>query len=381
MLIVGNNKQCNLTSPCCSNCSRRGELCSFQLSSCSSLTEKTRDQDKIEEELGFNGYLSSSVAPTVRKWQPSMFSGQSRLESELICHFTTLCAPSLALTSNARFLWECEVPLTRSENPFLNQAVLALSALHLCHLKPSHSLKYANAARKRFAGAINQFQDHVNQITSGNCVALFGFSVIIAMFQLKLSADAAAKETIQDDQQVAGFDAITALRATWKLTPSLGPWLLQTRLRTLLARGRDFDEQGYLDANQELVFSRLEMLNLNNIQVEGSQVDCSQALDALRYWYTFMGRRLTIWLHVVWWPAAITDDFLRLLKSKDRMALAIYCFWVLGMTRVSQKWFMDGWASAIFRSVLCSLDPEWRRLVEWALKPILETSPQTDLSL
>jgi hypothetical protein len=341
------------------------------------LVEGTRDQGEIEEGLGFNDYLSSSAVPTIEKWYPSMFSGQSRLESELICHFTTSCAPSLALASDARFIWECEVPLIRSENPFLNQAVLALSALHLCHLKPPNTLEYTKTARKSFAGAINQFQCHVKQITTGNCVALFGFSVIVAMFQLKVSADTAARTTIEDDQQVAGFDAITVLRATWKLTPFLGPWLLQTRLGTLFARGRDFDEQGCLDANLELVFSRLEMLILNDVQVERTKVDCSQALDALRYWYTFMGRRLTIWLHVVWWPAAITDDFLRLLKIKDPIALAIYCFWVLGMTRVSQKWFMEGWAEATFASVVRLLDPEWRGLVQWVLKPIL----QRDLSL
>lgn len=302
-----------------------------------------------------------------------MLPGQTRLDSELLCHFTTSCAPSLALVSDGRFIWECEVPLVRSENPFLNQAVLALSALHLCYLKPPDTLEYANAVRKSFAGAISQYQSHVKQITTGNCVALFGFSVIMAMFQLRLSADAAVRDIAEDDQQVAGFDAITALRATWKLTPHLGPWLLKTRLGIFFARGRDFDEQG-LDANLELVFSRLEMLNLNKTQVEKSRLDCSQALDALRYWYAFMGRRLTIWLHVVWWPAAVTDDFLRLLKSKDPMALAIYCFWTLGMTRVSQKWFMEGWAEASFTSVVRSLDLEWRELVQWVLKPVLDNT-------
>ncbi|KAH8705991.1 hypothetical protein BGW36DRAFT_422516 [Talaromyces proteolyticus] len=363
--------KCNLHYPQCNNCVRRNEYCSFRRFLWCSSSKGRSVEEQVEEHIGFNGYLSQGIIPpSISKRQPSSFPNESVLDTELLCHFISSCASSLALVPNAQFIWESEIPLHRIDSPFLSQAIMALSALHISYLQPPDTLRYDVAARKHFHKATSQFRSVVREITNENCISIFGFSLIVVMFQLRISTDAIAGPLVEDHQCIAGLDVIHALRTAWGLTPSLGPRLMKTRLRGLFSEGRDLDEQGILDLNHQEALSRLEMLNFSTVKSESSQIACVRALSALRYWCAFMGRRVSIWFHVVWWPAAITEDFLQLLRNKEPIALAIYSLWLADMRAMPTKWFTAGWAEGTLALVVDSLELEWRERVERVLIPV-----------
>lgn len=352
---------------------------------CQIYNEMAKKQTIEEQQYGLNTYLSYTGSDQSLHCEPSfgIIDNSTRAERMLGSHYVSSCAPTLNLLAGSIFIWEHKVPRNIVVHQYLNEAAMALSAMHLCYLRPPRTTEYAVAARKHFCRATEMFNSSVKELNYSNCVAVFGFSLIVAMFQFRVSTDTTVARRLYREMNdnityaVAGLDVITALRGAWQLTPKLGPYMTHRSVgKYILGHGRDYDEHllssvahyTTYDGDVESMLQKLNTLNQKSHQPENEKQECSLALSALSYFYAFMSRKMTIWLHIVWWPASVTEDFLQLLRNQNQISLLIYCHWLVAIKGAPRKWFLEGWAEQTFDSVKELLFEQWKDELQWAIQ-------------
>jgi hypothetical protein len=102
---------------------------------------------------------------------------------------------------------------------------------------------------------------------------------------------------------------------------------------------------------------------------------CAQAITVLRFWFSILAAKLpTTWLLFLWWPAGVSSDFLQLLKDRNPMALVIFCHWCGGIHPLPTKWYIEGWADRMLKSMLELLGPQWHFAVQWPINEVFHAS-------
>ncbi|OKL63313.1 hypothetical protein UA08_01806 [Talaromyces atroroseus] len=380
MLYILTHQQCNLQAPQCHHCKRRGEECSFQ----------SKDERPAAGDNDFNKNNSENRLSIARRQRP-----QSQLSNTLPSqwpslaidhallrwHYNALAADSLALLKEdprrVELVWKGEVPLKSQQDPWLDSACMAISALHICHLQPPNPEDYYTAAFKNYHSAVVAFPKAVKDITPENSVAILSFSLLILMFQLGISCVPGAGPMTHALPVIDAYNAVSAMRGTWSLIDQLGPHLQRSRLSALFVHRKHLRFET-LDETYETMLKTLAELNdtvVYELRYGNEREICAQAITVLRFWFSIMAAKLpTTWLLLLWWPAGVSPEFLQLLKDRNPVALVIFCHWCAGINNLPKKWYLEGWAERMLRSMLEILGPEWHFAVQWPLDEVFNNT-------
>jgi hypothetical protein len=307
-----------------------------------------------------------SQSDAVTRWSnPCPPLSQNVEPIQLLSSFVTRTATTLAWFSDTRWIWEIEVPLHAENNAFLRHALLATSALHICFLQPSNPNEYRLAAYRNCREATLLFRSTVPKITGENCIAVLAFSLLISVFQLGIIRPPADVTAAEASGQL--IHALSALRGAWSLIGQLHSHLAQTPVSGLFSQRRHFKFEP-LDDNHQQAFERLESLNsLSSAPLE-VRTPRAEAIRLLRSWFSATSGNPSTWLHLVYWPSSLPDEYISLLKENDPISLVIFCHWSVGIGRGSQKWFLAGWAEQAIDLTVRLLGPEWHPALEWPTK-------------
>ncbi|PKX97945.1 Zn(II)2Cys6 transcription factor [Aspergillus novofumigatus IBT 16806] len=187
--------KCNEDHPC-GNCSRRGMNCTYK--------RRHHSPSPIGEGLGNVLGLASGVQ-TPRGLCNSRFPSISHgdtfgsflervaeaayiaqewtsQDAELMHHFTLHTSKSLARRQQMQDAWQIALPTLAYSNEFLMHGILALSALHLAHLKPENHSRYITSSRFHISLGLRSFRKILPSPTTDNCCALFAFSSLIMVY-------------------------------------------------------------------------------------------------------------------------------------------------------------------------------------------------------
>ncbi|CRG82720.1 hypothetical protein PISL3812_00064 [Talaromyces islandicus] len=379
--------KCNLQAPQCHHCKRRGEECSFQLKNSDENDETNLDSDGKAAGESDSLTLSQSDRSSRRRksselrWmEPSVWPALDIQQSELRWQYQQSTGATLALLKEdprrVRLIWKGEVPLQSEHNSWIDHCAMAISALHICHLKPPNPKDYYTAAFKNYRSAVVAFPKAVQEMNPDNCVSILSFSLMVLMFQLGISCVPGAAPMTNGLPVADAYNAISALRGTWSLIDQLSPHLQQSRLKELFVHRKHLRFEA-LDDNHEIALTHLRQLNETSgfgVRREEDRQKCAQAITVLRFWYSILAAQLpTTWLLVLWWPAGVAPEFLDLLRSKDPMALVVFCHWCAGMYRLPSPWFLDGWAKRMLGAMLNLLDADWLPAVQWPIDEVFHS--------
>lgn len=149
----------------------------------------------------------------------------------------------------------------------------------------------------------------------------------------------------------------------------LGPWLMKSRLLAVIRR-RVAAENPPWDHLAEQAVTKLQMMNEALTALGSNKEVYRDALEKMQFWLRLTSCRPRTWLHFVWWPGAIDQEYLHLLETRDPMALVILVHWCAVMKASPRKWFMEGWAENVARPAIAQIGPEWDGAMEWALSRI-----------
>ncbi|GJC87701.1 sterol regulatory element-binding protein ECM22 [Colletotrichum liriopes] len=107
---------------------------------------------------------------------------------ELMHHYTTSTAHTLALRADMQDVWRTVVPQMGYEHPFVLHGILAVSAIHKAHLLPSQREKYLDIAAYHQTRGLEGFRTALFYIRDTNWKPSFCFSSTIVLYVCALAA-------------------------------------------------------------------------------------------------------------------------------------------------------------------------------------------------
>ncbi|RFU78495.1 sterol uptake control 2 [Trichoderma arundinaceum] len=246
-----------------------------------------------------------------------------------------------------------------------------MAAISTLHDKSANSLFQPDdgnsnsdlAAYQHQIAASSKFRQSVGAISDRNWFTVLVFAISVLIFHFDIHRR--ARRGLSDDEFL---EPIMALRGAALLGMELGPWLMKSKLLAAMRR-RIAAENPPWDELAEQAITNLELMNETSLSAP-SRAICQDALNKLQFWLRLTSSRPRTWLHFVWWPGAIEQEYLDLLARKDPMALMILIHWCAVMKSAPKKWFLEGWADNVARPAMQQMRPEWNEDMKWALSRI-----------
>jgi hypothetical protein len=294
---------------------------------------------------------------------------------ELLHHFTTQTCKTLSNRPEIGELWQVEVIRIALQYGFLMRAILALSALHLAHLKPDASERYLLKASSQQNIAITIFSPIMSDVTQSNRDAYFAFSSLVFTYgfassgaseYLALSGDSSAGGTKGWLHLIRGIPSI--------LTPVLSS-IKTGRLGLLCVAPYNCFHEPLIDTSRSEDDYRLVALsNLTTMESpdENARVYAS-IISELRNIFALLSTPNTGFCEhglTFMWPAMLPQRYIMLLGQRNPEALVILAHWCVLLKRLERCWWIKDQGERLVSTVHDMLDEKWRRWIEWPMQQV-----------
>ncbi|RHZ58054.1 hypothetical protein CDV55_106028 [Aspergillus turcosus] len=320
--------KCDEARPICGSCSRKQLPCEFQ-----SFAPQTSPHQSIADiNLERPG---SSVLPL--------------LDLELLHHWHTATATSLADAKPLQEVIRTAMPQEGLANPFLMHSVLAVSALHRAL---SHGQMYAEAAMTHHSRSLALCTPLLNNITRQNCHALFASSCLVPIF---VFASRSPGKTPRVQSLIQVVEAFRLIRGAASVVNQARSWIEEGPLHPLLRVGQfqrpiEPAAQRYALA----LYTRLQSLDLNlpqagpdtnSVPFTPTQNGSIKNLLDLLHLYLRSGDSRAIMA----WPVVVDPSYFDCLLRKERIALLALAFYGSSLKILSGHWWLEGWGEFLLK--------------------------------
>ncbi len=309
--------------------------------------------------------------------------------------------------------WVSAIPELATRCPYLLHEILAVSAIHLHHLRRQNRLDpdlpsaspgpapedYERLAQEHHARALRLFREALGRDTAAaQSGDLFACSALMMRFYFAVCKDPA-------DLVFGGgadYDDGTGAGTGTTAPPSLPEWLPPIRgcgalanqfpdelrtgpigqmLQTFAQRCDEVPLSQFsgpdpsptpspADDQLRLVTSRLQAL-----AGPADQAVCGPALDKLRRCFAVAerGDLISVKTATFTFPSTVSNDFLRAACDRRRpAALVIMGYWVVLLNRMSTQWWLQGTSAApgLLQVIQSSVPPQFADLLQWPVEQV-----------
>ncbi|RMZ70815.1 RTA1 like [Pyrenophora seminiperda CCB06] len=267
-------------------------------------------------------------------------------QMRLLHHWMTVTAKSLAVHTDAEDVFADTFIQISFSNPYLLQAALSLSALHMSRLRGSdEAQEYSHQAEKYREAALYSFQTTVRDIDESNYKAVLLFASTL------FPHGCAASLSAGDDLELAFSTIVSNIDIDWQ-TEEQPP-------NTELVRLRKFSEIVHHVYPPDIVDAYGYACHVLELVFQVAASSPKPPSDAL----------LKIWIHL------ISDRYVELLSEKQPGSLIIFAHFAVVVDRAAKHyWYMDGVAEQILRFADHMVPSEWKSWLEWPREQIRRTS-------
>ncbi|KAM3074837.1 hypothetical protein ACMFMG_008250 [Clarireedia jacksonii] len=287
------------------------------------------------------------------------------LELRLMHHYTAITAQTLSNNSSQQVAWSVDIPAIAYDCPYLMDAILAVSALHLRSVHPNDQ-SLVRASHGYMASALAQYSSLLNKgVSEQNAEALFSTAALVAF---QASASRRFENSVENGTEnnyvlpLAWFHSFqgvkTVVITSWQ-------WLRNSQRIFPIINGQPpliLD----LDPERRSYFAfLLEGMDTGN--------DSSLDADTRRAYEHAVGmlnwaQRKPERARILGFAATVSRRFIELMGQKDPRTLVILaCFFA--MTRiVDDIWWLQGVARKEVMGILSLLPEEWWPKMEWPLR-------------
>ncbi|KAL2072436.1 hypothetical protein VTL71DRAFT_11779 [Oculimacula yallundae] len=138
----------------------------------------------------------------------------------------------------------------------------------------------------------------------------------------------------------------------------------------------------FLDSNLDVELDVNINANVNARQQKtwtehqiSTYITAARSLDLAFRYRAILGKEFSTWDALRVWPIAIEQDYLDLLATEHEGALVLLGFYCVLLKMVEIRWYFEGRAQRLLRSVLACLDEgedgrKWRGALRWAIKEV-----------
>lgn len=308
--------------------------------------------------------------PNVKLSDAEYASVQDR---ELLHHYGTVAFRSFVDYDIYKRVWEVDVPREAISQRFLMHLVLAISALHVNHLRSSarNTLPYREMANRHYECAVAKFSLSVPQMTPLNASAVFAFSYLSVFFAFGSSQFCASRGKLEDpitellDIFILLRKAMMTLKQAWSLVEG-------SVMGILLQRGPQITDRRYLPvetaAAVELMEDHcLQLLTVGTVDPELVMLyreAISQLWDCLVMAHT----RRKDWSMALRFPIVCSDGFLARLSQRDPVALILLAHFCVILHKAPVRWWAQGWGKQVICAVFNNLPDSSRCAVAWPME-------------
>lgn len=272
-------------------------------------------------------------------------------ELKLLHHFTTRTYATLDSIRKNDHLWQDNIVALGFQHPFLMHGILSLSALHLAHLDTKDQASFMRQSSLHLDSALKLYREALGELDGKTCGAYYALACILVAnclgAMMLLPRIDILSQFLDCVALIVGIRTI--LRPVWDsimasdLAPMLAHDIMDTETRSpSIAVGLD-----------EVVIDFPAV-------GESEKNACLEALDSLRKLFMdeeYGSKDVSQVACLTAWPATLSDDFLRLLKERNQLALMVWAQSAVMFEAVSSCWIASGWALKIIEFCQALIDP------------------------
>ncbi|KAM0354934.1 hypothetical protein ACHAPU_000773 [Fusarium lateritium] len=306
----------------------------------------------------------------------------------LLHHWTV--STSLEVYKNSSLSVTCQVtfPQIAFKHPFVMQALLGVTSLHIAYLEPLERLRYTTDAARYHNEGLQGFKKVMHQTDDDTAHALFAWSSLNLFYVFAISGRLGKgfwEESGASDRKdrLLGKSYIPMIRGVQLvITPSFEN-IVHGPLREVLSIGNwdDIDpdkQQLELDAEDQCFCLAREAWKNNP-----DAATYEETLYLLRRCRMFMAQFSNMdnevpeqsTLNRAWQGAFLfvplaPDNYFSLLQQRQPPALILYAFYGALLHSTNDSWFMEGWGCDIVEVIDDLLGSYWRQWIAWPLEVV-----------
>ncbi|KAL4879316.1 hypothetical protein BJY04DRAFT_229107 [Aspergillus karnatakaensis] len=355
----------------CANCSRRGMECSYENRSSSTPRGRQNDVGTAPNTQRSRRACSSPRPPSEDPFGllaqrisegsfiPHEWTAQ---DAELMHHFTLYASKTFARRPEMQETWQVAIPKIAYSNEFLMHGILALSALHLAHLKPERYSTYLAGSGFHMSLGLRSFRRILVSPTSDNCCALFAFCSIVMVYIHASPAEPPDSLFNSSNGLNSILELLTLCRGTLVLHPYISV-IQSSALKPLFMR--EF-EMHIEHPDTDHPSSHLRHLIDAEIPID-QQGTFTQALEMLVHSFKTIStaeRPLECGM-LYMWPLSVEDSFFGALRQHHPVALVFLAYYCVQLQAFSDFWFVGERGVVWFKEIENALDGKFAEWLEW----------------
>ena len=303
---------------------------------------------------------------------------------ELMHRYTASTYLTISDSVEFQSIWQHTVPEEALTHDFLMHGILALAALHIAHDRPDLKDRYISSALRHNNTAIVSFRSALEQVTEGNCHALFAFSTILLVLTLAFAQTGAKKhDPVEDLMQV-----FTLLQGTRSVLESAMKWIATGPLEPLVRRGlarRDRPQHAVPTENKpsdptEQALNRLKECCQHTVESPNRIEVYSLVLEKLKGCAARARQHPDDHAAVVGWLVLVNSEYIDSVKSQEPMALVILGHYGVLIHTLKEAWWIVDLGERIVEAVCAQIPANWSPLMDWATRQVgsRQPSPRED---
>lgn len=303
-------------------------------------------------------------------------------------NYTRSTSRSFSNIDSIHIIWESVVPELAVKHKFLMHGILALSAFHLCQLRPVEKNKFVGLAFLHQDLALSHFRPILPSINVENYEAAVCMAIVLSL--IGISALSRPRDTQSDvsDLPTSSFnDILGTFNLTRGVAEVLVPAQSQLEHSPIKSMFGTWTTDAYEDIHlHEEVQSRFDALKHEIVpslvtDTASNLAVCLTALEQLVQIYKDVQyslaspenvrgppERLRVELEIgviLKWTTSVPAEYVSLLRQHHTAALIILAHYVVTMMSLGERWFSRNWSENALQMIKDIIDPSGLPWLRW----------------
>ncbi|PWY67918.1 hypothetical protein BO70DRAFT_323526 [Aspergillus heteromorphus CBS 117.55] len=274
-----------------------------------------------------------------------------------------------ARNEETRKVWEKIVLQEALNTPFLLHGILALSALHLSHLREDgRHVMWLDIAIAHKNTALSIFSEQLNNISQSNAKAMMSFASMAFAFGLAsalkmgVTKEGSKLEALTNVFVLArGIQSVIFIEETYIHQSSFAPLFNMTPPEVTIPE------------DVLMALDRLKHLH-DRYSLHSPDHDprpYNTAINTIERLISYTYKEPTSMTLAGGWAMRVPEEYLDDLKSRKPLALVVLAHLCVFLHLGQENWCMGSWGREVMEDIIAILDSDWRPHISWASEQVL----------
>lgn len=278
---------------------------------------------------------------------------------ELVFHYVTCTAITLATSKWDESFWQVVVPQESFSHHFLMHGLLSIASLHLAYIRPLDVDRYTSLGVLHYNSAVDFFGAALEANSCPNTASLISCVPLFASISFVMLG---TPPSLKTDFLESMLSMVHSLRANHGMLQVVRPLLRATFIDSPFCTesgDKRVLEEDPTTINTKVALETLEWRISEDSGIEFLGTEYFDAVKCLRH-------SLQHHSHILNWPVLISDGFFQAMVDKKPIAIAILGFYGAILHNLGCGWLIGDNGRTIVLAVLEILPPEWKIVLRWA---------------